>query len=59
MLFRSSDSLAFCLQLVNKFWDSEPIVARFSSNKVGNLDIRIARNFAELHLALCMHVVCR
>ena len=31
----------------NRFWDSELVVARFLSNKGGNLDIRIPRGSAE------------
>ena len=42
----------------NKFWDNEPVVTRFPSNKGGNSDIRIPRDSMELHLALFMHVVC-
>ena len=40
------------------FQDSELVVAQFSSNKGGNLDIRIPRNFVELHPAPCMRVMC-
>ena len=42
----------------NRFWDSKPTIARFPSNKGGNSNIQISRNFAELHLAICMRVVC-
>ena len=43
----------------NMFQASEPIIARFPSNKGGNLDIRIPRDSAMLHLVPCMCVVCR
>ena len=48
----------FACNLQNRFWDSEPIVAHFLSNKGGNLDIWIPSNSAELHPAPCMHFVC-
>ena len=48
----------FVCNLQNRFWDSEPIVTCFLSNRGGNLDIRISSNSAELHPAPCMHVVC-
>jgi len=41
-----------------RFWDSEPVVARFPSNKDGNLNRQISRNFMELQPAQCMRVVC-
>ena len=47
----------FACNWKNKFLDSEPIIARFLSNKCGNLDIRISHNSEELHLAPCMRVV--
>ena len=47
----------FAYNWQNRIWDSKPIIARFSSNKGGNLDIRIPRNSAELHPAPCMRVV--
>ena len=43
----------------NKFWDSEPVIARFPSSKGGNSDIRIPRNSLELHPSLCLCDVCR
>ena len=49
---------SFACKWQNRFWDSEPIVARFLSNKGGTLDIQIPRSSSELHLALCMHNVC-
>ena len=49
----------FACNWQNKFWDSEPIVAHFPSNKGGNSNIRIPRNSAELHPDLCMCDVCR
>ena len=36
--------LPFTCNWQNRFWDSEPIIARFPSNKGGNLDIRISHN---------------
>ena len=42
----------------NRFWDSEPIVARFPSNKGATSDIRITRNSSKLHPAPCMRDVC-
>ena len=50
--------LPFTCNWQNRFWDSEPIIARFPSNKGGNLDIRISHNTTELHPAPCMCVVC-
>ena len=49
----------FAYNWKNKFWDSKPIVACFPSNKGGNLDIRIPRNFSELYPTSCMRDVCR
>ena len=49
----------FAYNWQNKFWDSKPIVACFPSNKGGNLDIRIPRNFSELYPTSCMRDVCR
>ena len=49
----------FAYNWKNRFWDSEPVVTYFSSNKGGTLDIRIPCNLTELHLAPCMRVVCR
>ena len=50
--------LPFTCNWQNRFWDSEPIIARFPINKGGNLDIRISHNTTELHPAPCMCVVC-
>ena len=49
----------FAYRWQNKFWDSEPIVAYFLSNKGGTSDIRIPRSSPELYLAPCMRDVCR
>ena len=50
----------FACHWQNGFWDNEPVIAHFSSNKDENSDIRIPRNFLELHPAhVCvMCVVC-
>ena len=48
----------FACNWQNRFWDSDPIIAHFPSNKGGNSNIRIPRDFVELHLAPCMRVVC-
>ena len=42
----------------NRFWDSEPVISHFSSNKCENSDIRIPRNSSELHPCPCMQDVC-
>ena len=41
------------------FWNSEPVIAHFSSNKGGTLYLQIPQNSTELHPAPYMHVVCR
>ena len=51
--------LPFACNWQNKFLDSEPVVAHFLSNTYGTLDIQISHNFAELHPALYVRVVCR
>jgi len=43
----------------HKFWDNEPVVAHFLSNKGGTSNIRIPRSFLELRPARCMRDVCR
>ena len=48
----------FACNWQNKFWDSEPAVARFPRNKGGNSDIWIPHNSSELHLTPCMRDVC-
>ena len=48
----------FACNWQNRFWNSEPVVSRFPSNKGGNSDIRIPHNSVELHPAPCMRVVC-
>ena len=48
----------FAYKWKNRFWDNEPIVAHFSSNKGGTSNIRIPHSSSELHPALCMHDVC-
>ena len=50
--------LSFAFKWQNKFLDSEPIIARFPSNKGGNSDIRIPHSSLELHPAPCMRNVC-
>ena len=47
----------FACNRKNKFWNSEPVIARFSSNKGENSDIQIWHDFAKLHLAPCMRVI--
>ena len=49
---------SFAYKWQNRFWDSEPIVARFPSNKGGTSDIRISRSSSELHPTPCMRDVC-
>ena len=41
------------------FWNSEPVVAYFSSNKGRTLNLQIPQNSTELHPAPCMRVICR
>ena len=50
--------LPFACNWQNRFFDSELVIAHFLSNKGGTSDIRILRNFTELHLAPCMHDMC-
>ena len=50
--------LPFACKWQNRFWDSEPIIARFPSNKGGTSDIQIPCNSSELHSAPCMRDVC-
>ena len=50
--------LPFASNWQSRFWDSEPVVARFLSNKGGNSDIQMLRDSVESHLAPCMRVVC-
>ena len=56
--FRISRHSAFAYKWQNRFWDSEPIIAYFPSNKARTSDIRIPRNSFELHPAPCMRDVC-
>ena len=49
----------FACKWQNRFWDNDPVVTCFSSNKGGTSDIRIPRNSFELHLDPCMCDVCR
>ena len=63
LFFLLSDSrivshLPFVCKWQNRFQDSEPIVARFPSNKGATSDIRITRNSSKLHPAPCMRDVC-
>ena len=48
----------FACNWLNRFWDSEPIVAHFLSNKGGISNIQIPCNFVEMHPIMRMHVVC-
>ena len=48
----------FACKWRNRFWDNEPIIARFLSNKGGTLDIQIPYSSLELHPTPCMHDVC-
>ena len=48
----------FTCKWQNKFWDSEPIVTHFLSNKGETSYIRIPRSSPELHLAPCMRDMC-
>ena len=57
--FRIVSHSPFSCKWQNKFWDSEPHIARFPSNKGGTSDIRIPRSSLELHPTLCMRDVCR
>ena len=50
--------LPFACKWKNRFWDNEPIIARFLSNKGGTLDIQIPYSSLELHPTPCMHDVC-
>ena len=49
----------FACNWQNRFWDNEPVVARFLSNKGGNSDIWIPCDSTKSHLAPFMCVVCR
>ena len=51
--------LPFACKWQNRFGDSEPIVARFPSNKGDTSDIRISCSSLELHPTPCMRDVCR
>ena len=57
--FRIVSHLPFACKWQNKFWDSELVVARFSSNKGGTSNIQISCSSLELHPAPCMRDVCR
>ena len=48
----------FACNWQNRFWNSEPVVSRFPSNRGGNSNIRIPHNSVELHPAPCMRVMC-
>ena len=50
--------LPFPCKWKNKFWESEPVIAHFLSNKGGTSNIRIPRSSPESHLAPCTHDVC-
>ena len=56
--FRIVSHLPLACNWQNSFWDSELVVARFPSNKGGNLYIRIPCNSSELNPAPCMCDVC-
>ena len=49
----------FSCKWQNKFWDNEPVIAHFPSNKGGTSNIRIPCISLELHPAPCMRDVCR
>jgi len=49
----------FACEWQNRFWDVEPIIAHFLTNKGWTLDIWIPRSFSELHPTSCMRDVCR
>ena len=55
--FKIVSHSSFACNQQNRFQDSEPIIARFPSNKGGNSDIRIPCNSVELQPALCI-VLC-
>ena len=57
--FRIVSHLSFACKWQNKFWDSELVISRFSSNKGGTSNIRIPRSSSELHPTPCMCDVCR
>ena len=50
--------LPFACKWQNRFWDNEPVIAHFSSNKGGTSDIQIPRSSSKLHPAQCMRDVC-
>ena len=47
--------LPFACNWQKRFWDSEPILTHFPSNKGGTSDIRIPCNSTELHLVCSVH----
>ena len=49
----------FACKWQNKFWDSEHVIACFSSNKGGTSNIWIPCSSSKLHPAPCMRDVCR
>ena len=49
----------FACKWQNGFWDNEPIIACFLSNKCGTSEILIPHNSPELHPTPCMCDVCR
>ena len=51
--------LPFACKWQNRFWDNKPVIARFSSNKGGTLDIRISHISSKLHPTPCMRDVFR
>ena len=50
--------LPFACKWQNRFWDSEPIISHFPSNKGGTLDIQISHSFLELQLVLMHTQLC-
>ena len=63
LFFFSSDSSIvshspFTFNWKNRFWDSEPVVTHFPTNKSGNSNIQIPRDSLELRLAPCMRDMC-
>ena len=49
----------FACKWQNRFWDNEPVIAHFLSNKGGTSNIQIPCDYLELHPVPCMCDVCR
>ena len=56
--FRIVSHSPFACKWQNRFWDSEPVVACFLSNKGGTSDIRIPNSSSKLHPTPCIRDVC-